>query len=658
MSPPDDRLESWKEIAAYLDRSVTAVQRWEQEEGLPVHRALHKKRGSVFALKSELDAWRLERSLMAQPMAEPPEATPRPPTSAKRIVLMGAGALGILALAGFVFWNRPAGPAAAAATPRPLANQGSESSPSLSPDGTEVVYNWFVNRRHRIYIKPVSGGTAREVPLAANLEFRESSYPRWSPRGDLIAFLAHDREQGFGLHVMSPSGQGLRRVTSMAGIGHCWHPDGDVIGFADRNGAGDPFSIYSVHLSTGERRRITEPPASHFGDTYCAFSASGRDLAVIRHSTRSASAVHIVDVNHSSAVQPRRLGTGRSGMRGLAWTPDGTSIVAGSANGIWKFDVADAGAPPTLVTAAEGTTQHPSFSKPNAQGEASFTYEYNVHDVNLWRWTKTPDGRDSTHSIAGSVVWEDQPALSPDGKRLAFVSNRGGQVAIWTSDLDLGNPRQVTFHGPLSVSPQWSPDNDRIAFASEIDGNWDLYSIRADGSNSRRLTSESSQEENPTWSRDGRWIYFKSDRSGHGRIWRMPSGGGPAEPVTSGPGAQALESVDGKTLYFVRNDNSRGLWSMPVGGGPEVLVQPDIEEKRFGLTENGIMFMTMVPEKPALRLFDPVKNTVITLVQLPDAERWAGFAVARDGRSAYWPQTDTNLTYLMLIERWAGTERR
>ena len=55
--PPDDRLESWKEIAAYLKRDVTTVQRWEKREGMPVHRHLHDKVGSVFAFKSELDAW-------------------------------------------------------------------------------------------------------------------------------------------------------------------------------------------------------------------------------------------------------------------------------------------------------------------------------------------------------------------------------------------------------------------------------------------------------------------------------------------------------------------------------------------------------------------------------------------------------------------------
>jgi TolB-like protein/Flp pilus assembly protein TadD len=62
-SRPEERLDSWKEIAAHLERDVTTVQRWEKREGMPVHRHLHDKRGSVYALSSELDAWRESRKL-------------------------------------------------------------------------------------------------------------------------------------------------------------------------------------------------------------------------------------------------------------------------------------------------------------------------------------------------------------------------------------------------------------------------------------------------------------------------------------------------------------------------------------------------------------------------------------------------------------------
>src|SRR5215813_978916 len=63
----EKQLESWKEIAAYLQRNVVTVQRWEKNEGLPIHRHSHKSRSSVYAYPSEIDAWRESRKVIAEP---------------------------------------------------------------------------------------------------------------------------------------------------------------------------------------------------------------------------------------------------------------------------------------------------------------------------------------------------------------------------------------------------------------------------------------------------------------------------------------------------------------------------------------------------------------------------------------------------------------
>src|SRR3984885_15901486 len=85
--PVDDQLDSWKEIAAYLKRDVTTVQRWEKREGMPVHRHLHDRMGSVYASRVELDAWTRRRNLpppqenshstlQSSPPAAPPQPVP------------------------------------------------------------------------------------------------------------------------------------------------------------------------------------------------------------------------------------------------------------------------------------------------------------------------------------------------------------------------------------------------------------------------------------------------------------------------------------------------------------------------------------------------------------------------------------------------------
>jgi len=70
--PPDDRLNSWKEIAVYLKRDVTTVQRWERREGMPVHRHVHDRMGSVYAFRAELDDWARSRSLRSASEKAPP----------------------------------------------------------------------------------------------------------------------------------------------------------------------------------------------------------------------------------------------------------------------------------------------------------------------------------------------------------------------------------------------------------------------------------------------------------------------------------------------------------------------------------------------------------------------------------------------------------
>src|ERR1700683_4096565 len=78
--PPEARLDSWKEIAAYLGRDVTTVQRWEKRETMPVHRHVHDKRGSVYALASELDAWLKGRRQQLGDNPDISEKEPNPET--------------------------------------------------------------------------------------------------------------------------------------------------------------------------------------------------------------------------------------------------------------------------------------------------------------------------------------------------------------------------------------------------------------------------------------------------------------------------------------------------------------------------------------------------------------------------------------------------
>jgi len=223
MSGPDrpERLESWKEIAAYLRRGVTTVQRWEQHDGLPVHRLPHAKKGSIFAIKSELDAWWRARAHLVDPPRDDvlPSEPRRLPRLGRRagVVLAALLALAVAGLTVSRMLSRKSADAIAAAesiVPRPLANDaGAEACPSLSPDGIRVVYFWGHDPDPGLYIKPVHG-SPRLLPTGAAGELFWCGYAKWSPAGDLIAFLTRGDGDSKNIWVTSPAGGRPRLLTS------------------------------------------------------------------------------------------------------------------------------------------------------------------------------------------------------------------------------------------------------------------------------------------------------------------------------------------------------------------------------------------------------------------------------------------------------------
>jgi len=122
-------------------------------------------------------------------------------------------------------------------------------------------------------------------------------------------------------------------------------------------------------------------------------------------------------------------------------------------------------------------------------------YLMNADGSGLKRLTDHPDG-------------DIMPAWSPDGKYIAFVSEREGQADIWLMDADGGNLVRLTFNDAQDVYPAWSPDGRQIAFGSDRDGNVEIYTMDGDGRNQRNLTNSPFDENYPAWSPDGNWLAF------------------------------------------------------------------------------------------------------------------------------------------------------
>jgi len=90
---------------------------------------------------------------------------------------------------------------------------------------------------------------------------------------------------------------------------------------------------------------------------------------------------------------------------------------------------------------------------------------------------------------------------------------------------------------------------------------------------------------------DGKWVYFMSSRSGSGQIWKARADGREPIQLTAGGGYQALESPDGKLLFYAKERGRPGIWSVPVGGGPEVPVLEAARHNAWAVAEGGIYYI-------------------------------------------------------------------
>ena len=138
----------------------------------------------------------------------------------------------------------------------------------------------------------------------------------------------------------------------------------------------------------------------------------------------------------------------------------------------------------------------------------------------------TDDGKTYTEITQGpNRAMNVEPAISPDGTKIAFSSDRSGRPMVFVMNVDGTDAKRVTFEGKFNASPSWSPDGKTLAFAGQDQGNFDIYTVPATGGQIKRLTAakkasgKGANNESPSWSPDGRHILFNSDRSGKYQLY-------------------------------------------------------------------------------------------------------------------------------------------
>jgi Tol biopolymer transport system component/serine/threonine protein kinase len=582
-----------------------------------------------------------------------------------------------------IFWILRIVPSQAPAVfkPVPLTSfPGLEFHPSLSPDGELVAFAWDGQKQDNldIYVKQIGSGALQRVTTDPAVDVS----PAWSPDGQRIAFHRVLPEGVSQIIVKSYLGGPERKLAEWpyphdAGMGGgrrvlCWSPDGKWLVASGRSALGAPTGLFAISMDTGESRRITSPPVGYGGDSDPALSPDGRRLAFARTSVGSLSEIYLMTVsaNLAAAGEARRITFDDQVSASPAWTRDGRAIIYSTgrreAYSRLKRVALSRGAAATPAEPLQGIrepAEQPAISRDGHR----LAYTMITRDLNIWE-LRLPDrlGKAATAaSLIDSTRAELLPDYSPDGKKIAFTSDRSGAYEIWVCDRDGSNPAQLTSGGAGNrLDPHWSADGKQIAYVSFAGNQGQVNIVNADGGTPRVLVRVSEGYGNPTWSHDGKWLYFTCAGKGGRQVCKIAVQGGPPVQITKGGGVFAQEAADGEHVYYSKVKGLQsGVWKVPVGGGEETQVLPDVSTGRsFAVTPRGIYYVTrrgqprgvMANNGPggATLQFLTFATGSISTVFTTEKQLSIGLSVSPDEKSLLYTQIDRTDSDLWLVDNF------
>jgi Tol biopolymer transport system component len=192
----------------------------------------------------------------------------------------------------------------------------------------------------------------------------------------------------------------------------------------------------------------------------------------------------------------------------------------------------------------------------------------------------------------------DGLAWSPDGRRIAFLSDRNGEFDIYVMNADGTGQRNLTRNPAFDSDPVWSPDGRRIAYVTSPRGKGAtrqraIHVMNVDGSGQKVLGHGGCCGPNVAWSPDGRKIAFRSDREGNGEVYVMNADGSGQRRLTRSPSSDGhpLWSPDGRKILFVRAEfrfgNSEIYVVKPDGSGERNLTRNPAEDSAAAWSPDG-----------------------------------------------------------------------
>jgi Tol biopolymer transport system component len=663
-----DRLDSWKQIARYLNRTVRTVQRWEIEEGLPVHRRgqCAANRSPVHAYRSELDQWLKRDSAVDSRVVEstiadwavrdvgPAEVRTRPHAvlatgwrTRSNTLTITVAAILFVCVCGIAAWKFSTG--ARASTSLRMVKltdyPGRMRNPSLSPDGKRFAFSWNGKNQDNfdIYVRSIDSG----VPVRLTSNPASDKTPAWSPDGRYIAFVRKLYGESQVAAVVVPANGGEEHT-----VGKCFPvgPDGDAMNLAwTADGrwlvlpsrlSGSSNSLVLVSPTRGESETLTHSTGDLVSDCCPAVSPDGRTLAFLRSVKGLPRQIYLLPLDRQDKPEgePKQLTNAVSGVLHPRWIDGGRSLLymapSDGALTLWRTSPGDRNQPARVALLPPEVGADWDVSR---QGNMA-VFSESISMMEVWRMDLR-DGGNLTRVISSPRSDSLDAQYSPDGNKISFVSSRPGESEVWVSDSD-GNQRIKVAATPVGRvdPPRWSPDGKQLVFECLENGNHDICAVPASGGQIRRLTRNPAMDSLPEWSQDGTSIYFTSDRSGSSQIWKIPAAGDDSGAIqlTRNGGTGAVDSADGRNIYYL-NQTPGVLSQVSASGGAESPVPSTEPMSLFpGLaaTSRGLYFLYFSdPQKPVGVWLYPFGNHKPERIgSVVKKNLWNGISVSPDNR--------------------------
>ena len=531
------------------------------------------------------------------------------------------------------------------------AGEASEAYPSISPDGKRVAYSARESSKvsaFHVFVRELPSGKPQQLTKGEGSDVA----PVWSPDGGSLAFLRV--EDGDTQCIVIPADGGTERKVAELGPAAdsgqpmpavSWNADGKSL-VVVQSGEKQAPGLAVVTLDSGKVQRITNPSEGSEGDSSPAVSPTGSSIAFVRHTQNDGADIFLCD---STGGSVRRLTFDDRGIRGIAWTRDGQDLLySGNRVGGWRlWRVPVYGGSPRDLIISGKQAYYPAI------GRNRMAYTDSPTVSSIWRATLATGDTVEERPVLRSTGREVNPMWSPDGSKIADVSDQSGSDEIFVSDADGRNRVQLTqLKGPRVGRLRWSPDGKTVIFDASSDHGQEVFTVAAaPGGKAERVLLNAS---NASFSHDGKWIYFQS----RGQIWKATATGGNPQAIAEQRGAgQPIESADGKYVYF---RSRRGIWRVPTAGGEEeeaFVPEHDMwGPSNMQPTKKGVYYTEFERSGRMMVVsfydFGTRKSSIVFRMRNADWGSGAGFSVSPDGKYILYARVDQSQTNLMLVENF------